>query len=251
MRKVILIVITLLSVNFLVHSQTRTIRGTVTSFEDGLPIPGVTVQVKGAGNGTVTDIDGDYQLAIEGNGNVLVFRFVGMEFQEELVGNRSKIDVSLRPEVTSLEEVVVTSYGDQTRREVTGAIASVKGEIFQDLPMQSFDRAMQGRVAGVQVTSSSGQPGGTLTVQVRGVGSINAGTEPLYIVDGVQIASGALSGQGSQNALSSINPSDIESIEVFKDAAAAAIYGAQAANGVVLITTKKGKLGKTRVRSAH
>ena len=124
MRKAILIVITLLSVNFLGHSQTRTIRGTVTSFEDGLPIPGVTVQVKGAGKGTVTDIDGDYQIAIEGNGNVLVFRFVGMEFQEELVGNRSKIDVSLKPEVTSLEEVVVTSYGDQTRREVTGAIAS-------------------------------------------------------------------------------------------------------------------------------
>lgn len=167
MRKAILIVITLLSVNFLVHSQTRTIRGTVTSSEDGLPIPGVTVQVKGAGSGTVTDIDGDYQIAIEGNENVLVFRFVGMEFQEELVGNRSMIDVSLKPEVTSLAEVVVTSYGDQTRREVTGAIASVKGEIFQDLPMQSFDRAMQGRVAGVQVTSSSGQPGGTLTVQVR------------------------------------------------------------------------------------
>lgn len=221
------------------HAQTRTIRGTVVSIEDGLPIPGVTVQVKDAGNGTVTDIDGNYQISIDGNENVLVFRFVGMEFQEEPVGNRSTIDVSLRPEVTSLAEVVVTSYGDQTRREVTGAIASVKGEIFQNLPMQSFDRAMQGRVAGVQVTSNSGQPGGTLTVQVRGVGSINAGTEPLYIVDGVQIASGGLSGEGSQNALSSINPSDIESIEVFKDAAAAAIYGAQAANGVVLITTKK------------
>ncbi|AKP52181.1 SusC/RagA family TonB-linked outer membrane protein [Cyclobacterium amurskyense] len=248
MRKAILLVITLLSVNFLVQSQTRTVRGKVTTFEDGLPIPGATVMVKGSTSGTVSDIEGNYQIQIKEDEKVLLFRFVGLQPQEVVIGNRSNIDVALNSDITSLDEVVVTSYGDQTRREVTGAIASVKGEIFQDLPMQSFDRAIQGRIAGVQVTSDSGQPGGTLTVQVRGVGSINAGTEPLYIVDGVQIASGGLSGEGSQNALSSINPSDIESIEVFKDAAAAAIYGAQAANGVVLITTKKGKSGKTRVR---
>src|SRR5690606_6436356 len=125
------------------------------------------------------------------------------------VNNRSSIDVVMTPEITSLTEYVVTAYGDQTRREVTGAIASVKGEVFADLPIQSFDRAMQGRVAGVQVTSSSGQPGGTLNVRIRGVGSINAGTAPLYIVDGVQVAAGSQSGQGSQNALASINPNDI------------------------------------------
>ncbi|GEO23673.1 SusC/RagA family TonB-linked outer membrane protein [Cyclobacterium qasimii] len=224
------------------------VRGKVTSSEDGLPIPGVTVMVKGSTNGTISDIEGNYQIEIKESDKVLVFRFVGLEFQEVVIGNRNNIDVALNPDITSLDEVVVTSYGDQTRREVTGAIASVKGEIFQDLPMQSFDRAMQGRVAGVQVTSDSGQPGGTLNVKIRGVGSINAGTSPLYIVDGVQIASGELSNQGSQNALASINPNDIESIEVFKDAAAAAIYGAQAANGVVLITTKKGTQGKTRIR---
>lgn len=248
MRKALLIVITLLSICFLAQSQTRVIRGTVTATEDGLPIPGVTVMVKGTTNGTVTDIDGSYQIEVAPGTNTLVFRFVGLESQEVVIGNRNRIDLELSPDITSLDEVVVTSYGDQTRREVTGAIASVKGEIFQDLPMQSFDRAMQGRVAGVQVTSGSGQPGGTLNVQIRGVGSINAGTAPLYIVDGVQIASGGLSSQGTQNALASINPNDIESIEVFKDAAAAAIYGAQAANGVVLITTKRGKQGKTKVR---
>jgi len=248
MRKAILLVITLLSVNFSVQSQTRTVRGKVTASEDGLPIPGVTVMVKGSVNGTISDIEGNYQIEIKDSEKVLVFSFVGLEFQEVVIGNRNNIDVALNPDITSLDEVVVTSYGDQTRREVTGAIASVKGEIFQDLPMQSFDRAMQGRVAGVQVTAGSGQPGGTLNVQIRGVGSINAGTSPLYIVDGVQIASGELSGQGTQNALASINPNDIESIEVFKDAAAAAIYGAQAANGVVLITTKRGKQGKTRIR---
>ncbi|WP_375585747.1 SusC/RagA family TonB-linked outer membrane protein [Cyclobacterium xiamenense] len=249
MKKALPLVLILLSLVFRVQAQSsRTVTGTVTDAEAGLPIPGVTVMVRGTDTGTVTDIDGKYQIDVFEGDNALVFRFIGLQAQTVTIGNRSTVDVVLSPDVTSLDEVVVTAYGDQTRREVTGAIASVKGEIFQDLPMQSFDRAMQGRVAGVQVTAGSGQPGGTLNVQIRGVGSINAGTQPLYIVDGVQVASGGLSGQGPQNALASINPNDIESIEVFKDAAAASIYGAQAANGVVLITTKRGKQGKTKVR---
>ncbi|MEX2513141.1 MAG: TonB-dependent receptor [Cyclobacteriaceae bacterium] len=248
MRKALLLILLTFSLPLWVFSQSRTIRGTVTDSEEGLPIPGATVLVKGTTQGTTTDIDGNYEIEVLEGDNTLVFRFVGLRTQEINIGNRNAINVSLLPEITSLEEYVVTAYGDQTRREVTGAISSVKGEIFQDLPIQSFDRAMQGRVAGVQVTAGSGQPGGTLTVQIRGVGSINAGTQPLYIIDGVQVASGGLSGAGPQNALASINPNDIESIEVFKDAAAASIYGAQAANGVVLITTKRGKQGKTRVR---
>ncbi|WP_209332011.1 SusC/RagA family TonB-linked outer membrane protein [Lunatimonas salinarum] len=246
--KALLALTFLLGISLAVDAQVRTISGVVNSAEDGGPIPGVTVVIRGTTQGTITDLDGNFQLSVPEDRNVLVFRFVGLQTQEVTIGNRTNLIISMQPELTSLSEVVVTAYGDQTRREVTGAIASVKGEIFQDLPMQSFDRAMQGRVAGVQVTAGSGQPGGTLNVQIRGVGSINAGTQPLYIVDGVQIAPGGLSGQGSQNALASINPNDIESIEVFKDAAAASIYGAQASNGVVLITTKRGKQGKTNVR---
>ena len=226
----------------------ETVSGTVTSSEDGQPIPGVTVLVKGTIIGTATDLDGRYSINVLSGDDVLVFSFVGLSSQEITVNNRSVINVAMESEVTSLTEYVVTSYGDQTRREVTGTIASIKGEVFEDLPLQSFDRAMQGRVAGVQVTSNSGQPGGTLRVQVRGVGSVNAGTEPLYIIDGVQVAVADLSGQGSQNALASINPNDIASIEVLKDAASASIYGAQAANGVVLITTKRGGNERTKLR---
>ncbi|MFC4874504.1 SusC/RagA family TonB-linked outer membrane protein [Negadavirga shengliensis] len=248
MRKSLPLLLLLFSISTMAFSQSRTVRGTVISSEDGQPIPGVTILVKGTSVGTITDFDGNYEIDIPSGENTLIFRFVGLQTQEINVGNRPTVNISMISEITALSEVVVTAYGDQTRREVTGAIASVKGQVFQDLPMQSFDRAMQGRVAGVQVTAGSGQPGGTLNVQIRGVGSINAGTQPLYIVDGVQVASGGLSGQGPQNALASINPNDIESIEVFKDAAAASIYGAQAANGVVLITTKRGKQGKTNVR---
>lgn len=247
MRKILLYGILFLWISSEALAQ-GTVTGTVTSSEDGLPVPGATVLVKGTIIGTATDLNGRYSINVLSGSDELVFSFVGLTTQEVAVNNRSSIDVVMTPEITALTEYVVTAYGDQTRREVTGAIASVKGEVFEDLPIQSFDRAMQGRVAGVQVTSNSGQPGGTLNVRIRGVGSINAGTAPLYIVDGVQVAAGGQSGQGSQNALASINPNDIASIEVLKDAASASIYGAQAANGVVLITTKKGADDRTKFR---
>ena len=256
MRKILLLGLMLFCVASEAFSQSRVITGTVTSVEDGMGVPGATVLVKGTTVGTATDIDGKYSINLPSGSDILVFSFVGMESQEIPVGNRTTVNVVLQSDVQSLSEFVITSYGDQSKREMTGAVASVRGEVFQDLPVQSFDRAMQGRIAGVQVTSSTGQPGGALNVRIRGVGSVNASNEPLYIVDGVQMAIGgvgdpganSLSGQGSQNALASINPNDIESIEVLKDAASAAIYGAQAANGVVLITTKRGKKGKTNVR---
>ncbi|WP_200980203.1 TonB-dependent receptor [Echinicola sp. 20G] len=247
MKKVLLLGLLVLLVNTVVFGQSRTVTGVVSSSADGEPIPGATVLVKGTSVGVATDLDGQYSINVPSNGSVLIFSFVGMKSQEAEIGNRSIVNVALESDVQTLTEFVITSYGDQSKREITGAIASVKGEIFENLPMQSFDRAMQGRIAGVQVTSGSGQPGGTLNVRIRGVGSINAGNDPLYIVDGVQVSSRGVSGQGSQNALASINPNDIESIEVLKDAAAAAIYGAQAANGVVLVTTKKGKDGATNV----
>lgn len=248
MKKILLLGLSLFLVSAVAFAQGRRVTGIVSSGEDGEPIPGATVLVKGTTVGTATDLDGKYSLDIPNGGTVLVFSFIGTTTQEINIGQQTVINVSLQPDFQSLSEVVVTSYGDQSKREITGAISSVKGEIFENLPVQSFDRAMQGRVAGVQVTSTSGQPGGTLNVRIRGVGSINAGNDPLYIVDGVQVNNGGLSGQGSQNALASINPNDIESIEVLKDAAAAAIYGAQAANGVVLINTKKGKKGKSQVK---
>jgi TonB-dependent starch-binding outer membrane protein SusC len=249
MRKVLLLGLTLLLTSALAFAQSRVITGTVTSTEDNMGVPGATVLVKGTTIGTATDLDGKYSINVPAGSNVLVFSFVGLGSQEVTIGNQSTINVALQPDVQSLSEFVITSYGDQSKREITGAIASVKGEVFENLPMQSFDRAMQGRIAGVQVTSTSGQPGGALNVRIRGVGSINAGNDPLYIVDGVQLGGGgSTSTQGSQNPLASINPNDIESIEVLKDAAAASIYGAQAANGVVLITTKKGKKGATQTR---
>ncbi|MCS5490250.1 SusC/RagA family TonB-linked outer membrane protein [Algoriphagus limi] len=248
MRKVLLLGLMLFLGSAVVFAQNRVITGTVTSSEDNLGVPGATVLVKGTTIGTATDLDGKYSISVPAGSNVLVFSFVGLRQQEVVIGNQTTIDVVMEPDVQSLSEFVITSYGDQSKREITGAIASVKGEVFENLPVQSFDRAMQGRIAGVQVTSTSGAPGGTLNVRIRGVGSINAGNEPLYIVDGVQLGTGSLSGQGPQNALASINPNDIESIEVLKDAAAASIYGAQAANGVVLITTKKGGKGTTKTK---
>jgi TonB-linked SusC/RagA family outer membrane protein len=248
MRKVLLLGLMILMGSAVAFAQSRVITGTVISNEDNLGVPGATVLVKGTTIGTATDLDGKYSISVPAGSNILVFSFVGLRPQEVNIGNRTTVDISMEPDIQALSEFVITSYGDQSKREATGAISSVKGEIFENLPVQSFDRAMQGRIAGVQVTSTSGQPGGTLNVRIRGVGSINAGNDPLYIVDGVQIASGGLSGQGASNALGSINPNDIESIEVLKDAAAAAIYGAQAANGVVIITTKRGRKGQSIVK---
>lgn len=246
MRKVLLLGLMLLFASAVAFAQSRVITGTVKSNEDGLPIPGASVTVKGTSIGVATDIDGMYSLEVPEGSRILVFSFVGLLTQEQSIGTRTRIDVSLDPDVTALSEVVIVGYGATPKREVTGSIASVKGEAIENMPVQSFDRALQGRAAGVQVTATSGAPGGGINVRVRGVGSINAGSDPLYIVDGVQVASGGLGGQASNNLLNSINPNDIQSIEVLKDAATAAIYGAQAANGVVIITTKKGKAGKTQ-----
>jgi TonB-dependent starch-binding outer membrane protein SusC len=246
MRKVLLLGLMLFLGSAIAFAQSRVITGTVKSNEDGLPVPGASVTVKGTMIGVATDLDGRYSLQVPEGSRVLVFSFVGLLTQEQTIGTRTKIDVTLESDITSLSEVIITGYGSTPKREVTGSIASVKGEAIENMPVQSFDRALQGRAAGVQVTATSGAPGGGINVRVRGVGSINAGSEPLYIIDGVQVASGGLGSQASNNLLNSINPNDIQSIEVLKDAATAAIYGAQAANGVVIITTKKGKAGKTQ-----
>ncbi|MCE2777365.1 MAG: TonB-dependent receptor [Algoriphagus sp.] len=246
MRKILLLGLMLFLVNAVAFAQGRVVTGTVTSVEDGMGVPGATVLVKGTTIGTATDIDGKYSINVPAGSNVLVFTFVGLTSQEVNIGNRSTINVALESDITALSEVIVTGYGTQPKREVTGAVSSVKGDAIQNLPLQSFDRALQGRVAGVQVRSSNGLPGGAVNIRIRGVGSINAGNEPLFIVDGVQLNNQSNAAFTQSNPLAFLNPNDIESMEILKDAASAAIYGSQAANGVVIITTKKGKQGKAK-----
>ncbi len=229
----------------------QTIRGTVTD-ENGAALPGVSILVKGTQRGTTTDQNGKYSLAVPDENAVLVFSFVGYESQESLVGNRTQINVSLQTDTKALSEVVVIGYGEQSRRQITSAISSIKSEEIENLPSASLDNMMQGRAAGVQVTQGSGQPGGAVTVRIRGNTSVQGGNEPLYVVDGIPIKSGNFSGLADggagSNALADINPSDIASIEILKDAAATSIYGARAANGVVLITTKRGKAGAPSIK---
>ena len=236
-----------LAVVFVASAQ-RTVSGTVTSSDEGGTVPGVNVILKGTTNGTTTDLSGNYRLSVPEEGGTLVFSFIGLATQEVEIGSRSTIDVDMQSDVQQLTEVVVTGYQSQLKREVTGSIASVKGDVIKDLPMQSFDRAIQGRVAGTQIGAASGQPGGAMNIRIRGIGSLNAGNDPLIIIDGVQVASLGQTSQGSANPLNSINPNDIESIDILKDASASAIYGAQAANGVIIVTTKSGSSkGKTQV----
>ncbi len=219
-------------------AQSRTITGTV-SDQDGEVLIGATILVKGTSTGTVTDFDGAYSIQASA-GDVLVFSYTGFTTQEATVGASNVLDVALEPGVT-IDEVVVTGYSTELRREVTSAITSVKAEEIEGLPVQSFDRAIQGKVSGVLINNTSGAPGGAATIRIRGQGSISAGNAPLVIVDGVQLSGGRGQGtQGSSNVLASINPNDIESIEILKDAASAAIYGAQGANGIILVTTKTG-----------
>ncbi|NID11142.1 SusC/RagA family TonB-linked outer membrane protein [Fibrivirga algicola] len=231
-------------------AQDIAISGRVTSSDDNSALPGVSVQVKGTTRGATTDAMGNYRINAPANSR-LIFSFIGYTSQEVLLNNRTNVSITLVATGNDLNEVVVTAYGSETkRRDVTSAVSNVSGKTIEDLPLQSFDRALQGRAAGVQVTAASGAPGGAISVRVRGVGSINAGNDPLYIVDGVQVANGGLSTAASSNVLASINPNDIEEINVLKDAAAAAIYGAQGGNGVVIITTKRGKAGRTKFNAS-
>jgi len=223
----------LLSINGLVAQQT--VRGIVTSAEDGLPIIGANILEKGTSNGTVTDLDGRYEIEVAGPESILIFSYTGLATQEIGVGNQSLLNVSMESSIETLEELVVVGYGEKKKSVVTGSIASVTAEEITQTPVLRVEQALQGRTAGVQVTSNSGQPGDPMTVRIRGAGT-TGNADPLYVVDGLPVG-----------GIDYLNPGDIESIEVLKDAASAAIYGARAANGVVLITTKGGKPGQLRV----
>ncbi|WP_169788146.1 SusC/RagA family TonB-linked outer membrane protein [Rufibacter tibetensis] len=231
-------------------AQNRTISGRVVSAEDGSALPGVSVVVKGTTTGASTDVDGRYSISVSGS-PTLVFTFIGFTPREIAVGNNSTVDVRLNTDAKAIEEVVVVGYGTQERRELTGATAKVTGAAIENVPVAGIDQAMQGRAAGVQISQNSGTPGGGVTVRVRGSSSISASNQPLYVIDGVPMTTGDFSqldfGGQSVNALSDLSPSDIESIDILKDASAAAIYGSRAANGVILVTTKRGKANKTTI----
>lgn len=215
--------------------QTSIVSGVVSDHVTGESIPGATVMVKGTSNGTVTDFDGNYSLSIGNENVIIVVSFVGYETQEISIAGRSRVDINLIESSTQLNEIVVIGYGTQKKKVVTGAIESISAEEITSTPVLRAEQALQGRTAGVQVTSLSGQPGETPTVIIRGAGTTGNAT-PLYIVDGLQVEN-----------IEYLNPGDIESIDVLKDAASAAIYGARAANGVVLITTKSGEAGKINI----
>jgi TonB-linked SusC/RagA family outer membrane protein len=238
----------------------RTVTGTVVDGETGDPLIGVSVVVEGTTSGTITESDGSYALSVPAEAERLLFSYIGYATERLQLNGRSVVDVTLRPDAANLDEIVVIGYGQTRKQDLTTAVASIDGSELANQPVTSFDQALVGKIAGVQVLQTSGSPGAGLSVRVRGVGSITAGNEPLYVVDGVPIsndnarATGEINtGSGNYpeqpiNILSTINPADIESIQVLKDASAAAIYGSRGSNGVVLITTKNGTIGKPTIR---
>ena len=228
-------------------AQTK-VTGKVTDNKDGAPLSGVTVQAKGANLAVQTGPDGSFSIDLPAGARILVFSFVGYAKMEVTVDASNEVAVALTADDKKLDEVVVVAYGQSDRRKLTGAVAKVDGKEFEMVPMASVDAMLQGKVAGLQSTAVSGQPGGLQQVRIRGIGSINASSAPLYVIDGVPVNSGDFTrNTTTANALAGLNPNDIDNISVLKDASAASLYGSRAANGVILITTKKGKAGKTRI----
>lgn len=227
--------------------QDNYVTGKVTD-DQGEALPGVTISVKGAGRGSITDTEGNFRVKASPN-ETLVFSFVGFQSQEVAVGSQTTINIRLSVDVEALDEVVVVGYGSQSRKQLTSSIASITSREIKEMPVVGVDQQIQGRAAGVVVVNNTGEPGGGITMRIRGASSIGSGNDPLYVIDGMPIINDQTSnvnvGNARVNGLSQINPSDIESIEILKDAAATAIYGARASNGVVLITTKRGAEGSS------
>ncbi len=248
MKKILLIFTLFLITGALVMSQTVQISGTVTSAEDGLALPGVNVTVKGTTIGAITDSNGRYTLSTPSNAQALTFSFVGYRTIEVPIAGKNKIDAVLQQDIFNVEEVVVVAYGTQQKRDVTGSVSSVKVDDIRSVPVQSFDQALQGKAAGVSITMPNGVLNNPPVIRIRGFNSITGSSYPLVVVDGVPIFTGDVSQSAPYaNALSDINPSDIASMDILKDASATALYGSRAANGVILITTKRGSGAKTSV----
>lgn len=219
--------------------------------ENGESLIGVSVSIIGTSRGTITDFSGNFQIEVLDENSELEFTFLGYDPVRERVGERRVFNIFMTEAASQLSELVVVGYGAQARKDVTGSISSISGEEIENLPVASLDAALQGRAAGVNVLSPSGTPGAGISVQIRGLTSLSASNQPLYVIDGIPMIpedlSGLFSGGQATNSLADLNPSDIASIEILKDASATAIYGSRGANGVVLISTKRGKAGKTKI----
>lgn len=237
--------VVLLMLSLAAWAQERTVSGKVTSSEDGAAVPGANVLEKGTSNGTTTDMDGNFKISVSSGDAILSFTFIGFVSQEVTVGNQTTINIGLQSDITTLSEVVITGYGQQEKRDVTGVVTEVKATNFNKGAIISPDQLIAGKIAGVQITPNSGEPGTGGTVRIRGGTSITASNDPLYVVDGIPLDISSV--PGARNPLNFINPNDIESFVVLKDASAAAIYGSRGANGVIMITTKRGKAGETKV----
>ncbi|WP_442589683.1 SusC/RagA family TonB-linked outer membrane protein [Pedobacter sp. AW31-3R] len=236
----------LLCANFAM-AQDRTVTGTVTSKEDGLPLPGVSVKIIGAAGGSTTGSNGKFTVSIPRGATALQFSFIGFTTQTKPITSSAVINVVLDADSKGLSEVVVVGYGTQVRKDITGSVGSVKGDAISNLASPSFDKQLAGQVTGVQAQSNSGILGEPAKIRIRGTNSISGSGDPLYVVDGVPYLTGDQGAVTQYNPLGDINPNDIESYDVLKDGAATAIYGSRAAGGVVLITTKRGKAGKAKM----
>ena len=247
MLKRLLLMVAAIAIANLSYAQQRTVTGQVTDAGDGNPIPGVNVIVKGTTNGTITDFDGKFSIQAA-DADVLVFSYIGYVAQELAISSNNNLLVSLEASDVGLDEVVIIGYGTQKKREIVGSISSVSSKDITTIAAPSFESALQGQAAGLQVITGSGMAGSGSVIRVRGISSVSANGDPLYVVDGIPITSDIFiadrGGGMNGNPLNTINPNDIESVQILKDAAAVGIYGSRGANGVILIETKKGKSGK-------
>ncbi|HKC36527.1 MAG TPA: SusC/RagA family TonB-linked outer membrane protein, partial [Chitinophagaceae bacterium] len=235
----------LLFFSITVFSQEKTITGKITDSKDGSAMPGVTITAKGGATGTQTKADGTYKISVSSSATVLVFSFVGYEAQEIPIGGRSSISIQLVNSNATLGEVVVTGYGTAKKKDLTGSITQITSKDFQKGPQTSPLQLIQGKVPGLQISTGNGMPGAPIYIRIRQGASLNASNDPLIVIDGIPLEGGDISGVA--NPLSLINPNDIESMNILKDASATAIFGNRASNGVIIITTKKGNSGKLKV----
>ncbi|MFO7826972.1 MAG: TonB-dependent receptor plug domain-containing protein, partial [Cyclobacterium sp.] len=249
-----LLLISLLLLQVPLMAQQRTVSGKVTSTEDGEVLPGVSIVIEGTTTGTVSDIDGNYSIDVPGPDAVLVFSFIGFASQSQQVGSNQSLNVALSPEAGDLDEFIVTAFGiSQEKKSLGYAAQSIDSEAITKMKQPNLVNALQGQVAGVQVTNSGGAPGQSARIIIRGINSLDPGADnqPLFVVDGVPVDNSTIESSGTPRGLSNrmadVNPNDIESMSVLKGAAATALYGVRAANGAVIITTKKGKEGQIRV----
>lgn len=249
MRKVLFLLLSVLFLGGQVYAQSRTVTGRVTDGKDGSPIPGVTIQIKGTNKGTMSTPDGSYKITVDNSNAVLTFSFVGY-LVKELPANKEVVNVNLETDNKQLSEVVVTGYTQVDRKKMVSAIAEVSSKQIENVPMPDVNQILQGRAPGVVTASASGQPGSVQKVTVRGIGSLSAGAGPLYVIDGIIVNSGQFNYDNqtqTSDIMANLNPNDIESVNVLKDASATALYGSRGSNGVIVISTKKGKAGTSNV----